>query len=362
MSYFDEACGRARGLCALLGTARPMLNAPMREAAGPELVAAVSEAGGLGVIPAADMTPEEITAFGEAVRKLTEKPFAVNLRPEQTVAHKPEDLAAVGEALEFVYDDLGLPHWEALAAARPADAFYPDYFAQFDAALALRPAAMISSFGGFREPEAERLEALGIHHVGTATTLKEAKVLRAAGAEAIIVQGAEAAGPRASFEDADDTMMGLSALVPAVARATGLPVIAAGGVCGAAQAAGLAVAGASGFVLGTALVGTEESRAPGAHRWCAVHGVGSDTVTTRLFSGRTERVYRTGLVEAVEHLEDRTAPWPGPEALFAPLFRAAAAAGRDELLVFRVGQSAGRSAFAKVEDAVRTVTSWIPGE
>lgn len=359
MSYFDEACGRARRLSALLGVARPVLNAPMREAAGPELVAAVSEAGGLGVIPAADMTPQEITAFGEAVRRLTSKPFAVNLRPEAKITHRTEDLGAVGEALEFVYDELGLPHWEELVKARPADTFFPDYFAQFEAAAALAPAAMISSFGGFREPEAERLEALGIRHIGTVTTLKEAKVLRAAGAEALIVQGAEAAGPRASFEDADDAMMGLSALVPAVARATGLPVLAAGGVCGDRQAAGLSVAGASGFVLGTALIGTTESRAGAGHRWCAVSGVGADTVTTRLFSGRLERVYRTGLVEALAHLEARSAAWPGPEALFAPLFRAAAKAGREELLVHRVGQSAGRSAFATAAEAVHAVTRWM---
>lgn len=364
MSYFDAARVRARELCGMLGITRPVLSAPMRGIVGPELVAAVSEAGGLGVVPGADLSPEELLRFCKEVRVRTTKPFAVNLRTENPIVFSAKQLAPVGESLEYVYDELGLPHWEAHVTERPADKFFPDYHEQFEAALEARPSAMISSFGGFREPEAERLQAAGIVHIGTATTLREAKVLRAAEADAIIVQGSEAAGPRLNFEDADVVMMGLSSLLPAAVRATGLPVIAAGGVCGAEQAAGLAVAGASGFVLGTALIPTKESLAGERYRWFAAHGSPDQTRTTRLFTGRLERVYGGPLLDALAEydVQGRTAPWPAPAALFEPLFRAAQEQGRDELLIHRLGQSCGRSAFGSAQEAVSTVSAWFDAE
>lgn len=358
MSYFKAARDRACFLCAKLGIEQPVLNAPMTDVAGPELVAAVSEAGGLGVVPGADLEPDALIRFCESVRARTSRPFAVNLRPKLDVQNVVEDLQPVGEALEFVYDELGLDHWETLARRRQA-CFWPDYHDQFEAALAMQPAAMISSFGGFREPEADRLKALGIVHIGSVTTLREAKVLRAAGADALIVQGAEAGGPRLSFEDSDAVMMGLSVLVPSVARATGLPVIAAGGICGSAQAAGLAVSGASGFVLGTSLVPTVESRASVSHRWFAVNGSPDQTVMTRLFTGRLERIYRSQLADALSGFESRTASWPMPSALFQPLFKAAQAQDREELLAYRLGQSCGRSSFKTVGEAVASVSAWL---
>lgn len=76
MSQTNESCTR---FAKLLGIEVPFLNAPMEGIATPELVAAVSEAGGLGVIPAAGLAPDEIRAFAARVKELTQKPFAVNL-------------------------------------------------------------------------------------------------------------------------------------------------------------------------------------------------------------------------------------------------------------------------------------------
>ena len=230
MSQTNESCTR---FAKLLGIEVPFLNAPMEGIATPELVAAVSEAGGLGVIPAAGLAPDEIRAFAARVKELTQKPFAVNLAvPVDAPADAAERFERFGDAVSMLLEELELPAGEGASYAERYDlegCTRPDFFEQFDAALEVRPAAVISSFGGFREPEEEKLAELGIVNIGTATTLREAKVLRAAGCGAVIVQGAEAAGPRLSFEDPEDALVGLMSLVPAAVRATGLPVIAAGG-------------------------------------------------------------------------------------------------------------------------------------
>ena len=210
MSQTNESCTR---FAKLLGIEVPFLNAPMEGIATPELVAAVSEAGGLGVIPAAGLAPDEIRAFAARVKELTQKPFAVNLAvPVDAPADAAERFERFGDAVSMLLEELELPAGEGASYAERYDlegCTRPDFFEQFDAALEVRPAAVISSFGGFREPEEEKLAELGIVNIGTATTLREAKVLRAAGCGAVIVQGAEAAGPRLSFEDPEDALVGL---------------------------------------------------------------------------------------------------------------------------------------------------------
>lgn len=356
MSKFSAFGVEAARFCERIGIERPVLNAPMSGIVDPAFVAAVCEAGGLGVVPAADLAPEEIRRFAAEVRALTSRPFAVNLRPLQDW---PLDTA---KALEL-FDALS-PLLESLELPASPDAYdwsgagvFPDFAAQFDAVLDVAPAAVTASFGGFREPEADRLRAAGIFSVGTATTLREAKVLRSAEVDALIVQGSEAAGARMSFEDPDDVMMGLSALLPAAVRATGLPVLAAGGVAEPRQGAALAMAGAAGCVLGTALLPTREARTTDAHKWFAAHGSAVDTVTTRLFSGRLSRVLRSALWEALADRESSSAPWPQPLVFMRALEARARELGRDDLLSLPLGQSAGRSAWNTVGEAVRAIGS-----
>lgn len=363
LTALETARARTADFCARLGIERPFLSAPMTGVAGAELVAAVSEAGGLGVLPAGRMTPDEITAAVAAVRALTKKPFAISIRIPPKVTHAPGDLKVLADGVSAVMEDLGLAATDAPGAAEAYDfacAREEETFAaRFAAIVAAHPAAVLSTCGGFREPEAEALEAAGILNFGTATTLREAKVLRAAGVDAIVLQGAEAGGPRSNFEDRDDAMTGIAALVPQAARATGLPVIAAGGVFDPAQALGLAIAGASAVMAGTALVGTKESRATpyakGALSW-----VSAGTLTmTRLYSGRLERVLRSALLDALADYEPGLPAWPAPEAVMGPLTEAAARQGREELEAVRLGESAGRSKDPDCAAAVTRITALL---
>lgn len=344
----------------MTGVETPILNAPMSGIATPAMVAAVSEAGGLGVIPATDLMPEQIIDFARQVKALTQRPFAINLTvPDDKRLMSQDNFLDFCDAISMLLTELELPdgtegewlkHYDMEGKRRP------DFFKQFEAAISVKPVAMISSFGGFREPEADRLEEEGILNIGTATTLREAKVLRAAGCQAIIVQGAEAAGPRLSFEDPEDAMVGLMALVPATVKATGLPVLAAGGIATADQMQGLFAMGAAGAVIGTALLTTKESGATEVHRYYAESGTACDTVMTRIYNGRLSRVLRNGLVDALADYENKTAGFPAQWALMGPLHEQAVRLGRFDLTMLPLGQSAGRSAYRTVEACLKALS------
>lgn len=344
----------------MTGVETPILNAPMSGIATPAMVAAVSEAGGLGVIPATDLMPEQIIDFARQVKALTQRPFAINLTvPDDKRLMSQDNFLDFCDAISMLLTELELPdgtegewlkHYDMEGKRRP------DFFKQFEVALSVKPVAMISSFGGFREPEADRLEEEGILNIGTATTLREAKVLRAAGCQAIIVQGAEAAGPRLSFEDPEDAMVGLMALVPATVKATGLPVLAAGGIATADQMQGLFAMGAAGAVIGTALLTTKESGATEVHRYYAESGTACDTVMTRIYNGRLSRVLRNGLVDALADYENKTAGFPAQWALMGPLHEQAVRLGRFDLTMLPLGQSAGRSAYRTVEACLKALS------
>lgn len=344
----------------MIGVETPILNAPMSGIATPAMVAAVSEAGGLGVIPATDLMPEQIIDFVRQVKALTQRPFAINLTvPDDKRLTSQDNFLGFCDAISMLLTELELPdgtdgewlkHYDMEGKCRP------DFFKQFETALSVKPVAMISSFGGFREPEADRLEKEGILNIGTATTLRETKVLRAAGCQAIIVQGAEAAGPRLSFEDPEDAMVGLMALVPAAIKATGLPVLAAGGIATADQMQGLFAMGAAGAVIGTALLTTKESGATEVHRYYAESGTACDTVMTRIYNGRLSRVVRNGLVDALADYENKTAGFPVQWALMGPLHDQAVRLGRFDLTMLPLGQSAGRSAYRTVEACLKALS------
>ncbi len=353
MDDFRRAGWTEPGFFRQLGVRIPVLNAPMGEAASEDLVAAVSLSGGLGVVPAAEMHPEDMERFVASVRQKTPLPLALNLRPCEARPARLEAAQKVLAAFEPVMESLGIdPKRMAELLLHPPKR---DFARQFEAALDLHPCAVTSSFGAFREEEAEKLARAGIRSITTVTTLREAKVARSAGSDALIVQGAEAAGPRLSFESPDSEMVGLSALLPAVRRATGLPVLASGGVADPLQAEGLQHMGASGLVLGTALLACGEARVPPRHRWFARHGSTGDLMTTRLWTGRLMRTVRSDYLEGFSGFEPGEDLWPLLEAPMRVLSEAAQKAGTDALTPMPLGQSLGRSPWRSAARAVESL-------
>lgn len=359
VDWLESAAARCRAFAVRLGVEYPFLSAPMPGVGGAALAAAVSEAGGLGVLAAQRLSPEALLEAGAELRRLTAKPFAVAIEVPPRERPAPDAAKPLVEGLGELLEDLGLSSRleDYRLDARPV---MPAVEAQLAAALELRPCAVIAVGGGFREPEEDALRAAGVLNIATATNLLEVKVLRAARADAVILQGAEAAGPRLSFEGEGLAPLGLSAFVPAAARILGdTPVIAAGGIAGGRQAAGLAMMGAAGFLAGTALLTAAEARLPAALRKkLALSGAG-DLCTMRILCGRPMRLLSSPLTEALADYERALSiPYPAPDAVFRPLARAAAEAGRADLALLPAGESVGRSAWRTAADAVKGIAGW----
>ncbi|WP_322031805.1 nitronate monooxygenase [Paraburkholderia sp. J76] len=318
------------------GLRLPLVQGPM--AGGPTtpaLVAAVANAGGLGFLAGAALAPEKIASEVAAIRALTNKPFGVNLfvldpaNPDEATVRRALD------AIDPVAAQLGLPPGVALAR------YAPDFRAQLDMLIELRVPVASFTFGLLPAADVARLHAAGSYVMGTATHVAEGLAWRDAGADAIVAQGAEAGGHRGTFiGEAPHALVGTMALVPQLVDASGLPVLAAGGIMdGRGIVAALAL-GAQGVQMGTAFLGSAESAIPAD--WKARLRASTDTATsvTRAITGRHARGIRNPLMRELEARPETIAPYPVQNALTQPLRQHAARENDGDYLSLWSGQGA----------------------
>lgn len=305
---------RTAALRSLLGLRHPILQAPMAGAATPALAAAVTAAGGLGALGTATMDLPALRTEVAALRAITNGGYNLNFfchpapRPDAGRAQAMQAamapfFAARGQALPEVpetppYPAFGPAHLGWLCA-------HPPRVASFH--FGLPPADQVA-----------RLRAAGIVVIATATSVAEARAVQAAGADAVIAQGWEAGGHRgATAVEPADTGVGLMALVPQVADAVTIPVIAAGGIAdGRGIAAALAL-GASGVQIGTAFLRCPEVAIPEGHRAAVEGATDTDTHLTRAYSGRPARARRSALGAALQ--DGPVADYPLPRSVTAAL-------------------------------------------
>ena len=270
----------------LLQITLPIVQAPMAGSQNHQLAAAVSEAGGLGSIPAGMLNPETLDAELNAMAALTRKPYNVNFFCHQTPA---EDAARTEAWLALL-----APFLNQLAidpASIPGGATrHP-----FDAAMAEvverhRPPVVSFHFGLPARDLLERVKGSGAKILSSATTLEEGRWLQAQGVDAVIAQGVEAGGHRGMFLSDDiNGQIGTFALLPQLVAALDVPVIAAGGISDARCATAAQALGAAGVQVGTAYLLCDESRASQLHRQALQSPSAEHTVLTTLFSGRPAR-------------------------------------------------------------------------
>ena len=308
----------------------------MAGATTPELVAAVSNAGGLGGLGGATLDPETLRGAIRRVRELTDKPFAVNLfAPHDRPEPSAETVAAVDGVLAPWRAELGLPNPERTGSLVPPD----HYDAQV--AVVLEESVPVFSFT-FGLPPLAALKEAGTVVLGTVTTPEEAEQLEAAGVDAVVAQGSEAGGHRGTFAGPfEEALVGTLALVPQVVDRVSVPVVAAGGIAdGRGIAAALAL-GAAGAQLGTAFLVCPESGIVDAYREAILGASASATVLTRVYTGRHARAVRTGLIADLEASGVEPAPFPAQAMLLWDLRDAGTERGLSELLFLLAGQAAG---------------------
>jgi nitronate monooxygenase len=315
----------------------PVVLAPMGGGPStPELVAAVSNAGGLGSLAAAYSNAERIQQDIAAIRKLTTRPFAVNLFSPQAQLPLSDGVNAMSDFLRPYHDRLGLK-----APELPQKAI-EDFDEQLNAVAKAVPPIVSFTFGLLPAKASDRLKAQGTYLMGTATTVDEARQLERAGVDAVIAQGSEAGAHRGTFAvPAEEALVGTVALVPQVVDAVHVPVIASGGIMdGRGLVAALAL-GASAVQMGTAFLACKEAGTNATYREALKRERDSRTTLTRAFSGRMARGLSNEFIEkwnaaGLEHL-----PYPWQNAFTQPMRRAAASAGQADLLSLWAGQGVG---------------------
>lgn len=319
----------------LLGTTLPVIQAPMAGAQGSAMAIAVSNAGGLGSLPCAMLTPDALAAEIRAIRAGTDKPFNLNFFCHVDPAPDPAREAAWRALLAPYYLEFGLD--PAASAAAPARA--PFSAAIADLVEAFRP-PVVSFHFGLPAPELlARVKGWGTRVLSSATTVEEALWLEAAGVDAVIAQGFEAGGHRGMFLDHDvATQPGTFALVRQVVQAVRIPVIAAGGIADHHGVAAARALGAAGVQAGSAYLLCPEATTSALHRAALGTPGARRSCVTNLFSGRPARGIVNRLITEHGPLHPAAPAFPLASGALAPLRAAAEAQGRDDFSPLWCGQ------------------------
>jgi nitronate monooxygenase len=279
-----------------LGVEHPIVLAPMAGAGGtPELLAAVSNAGGLGSWGGAYSTPQQILDAAKQIRALTTKPFALNLFAGGYEPQRHVDPAPMLALITRVHEKLGLA--PPVVPPNPQSPFDD----QLAAVIEARPAVFSFTFGLPNADALARLRKAGIRTSGTATTVEEGKKLAAAGVDSIVAQGDEAGAHRGSFlAPFEQSMVPMRDLTRGLLREVPVPVVASGGVMDGRDIAEMLDAGAAAAQLGTAFLVCDESGAPAAYKQALLVAKDDTTVITRVYSGRPARGLRNAFIDMAE--------------------------------------------------------------
>ena len=321
----------------ILGTALPIIQAPMAGVQGSALAAAVSNAGGLGSLPCAILSADAMRAELTALASATAAPFNVNF-----FCHEPPSVDAEREArwravLAPYYRELGLEPDTAPAAG--ARIHFGSEAA--DALEDFKPPVVSFHFGLPSADLVARVKSWGAKVLSSATTVDEALWLEAHGVDAIIAQGIEAGGHRGMFlSDEVSTQVGTLALLPQIVRAVGVPVVAAGGIADASGVSAALALGATGVQVGTAYLLCPEATTSALHRAALKSESARRTALTNVFTGRPARSIVNRIIRELGPMSDAAPEFPLAASAIAPLRAKAEAPGNTDFSSLWSGQNA----------------------
>jgi nitronate monooxygenase len=338
----------------LIGTELPVIQAPMAGWQGSELAIAVCNAGGLGSLPCALLSTDAMRAEVTRIRARTGKPFNVNF-----FCHAPPDPDAAREAawrrlLAPYFKEFGIDSSDSL----PGPSRTPFSAAAADVLESFKPKVVSFHFGLPPSDLLQRVKSWGSIVCSSATTVAEAVWLEQHGADAIIAQGLEAGGHRGIFLSEDlTTQVGTFALLPQIARAVRVPVIATGGIADAKGVAAALALGAAAVQLGTVYLLCPEATTSAVHRAALKSAHATHTALTNLFSGRPARGIVNRLMTELGPINATAPAFPSASHALASLRKKAESLGIGDFSPLWCGQNAGGCREIPAAELTRTLSS-----
>ena len=288
-------------LCDLLNITYPIVQAGMGDVAGPELVAAVSNAGGLGILSGTMVPPDVLQNNIRKIRSLTNRPFGVNLLLQQDI-YPPREYDLSDEVVNHVQEVLNrfrtvldLPQSNAKPEKLP-----PLIQKAFEIIVEEKVPVFSIGLGNPSQEMVSLCKHNNILVMAMVCTVEDAIAVEKSGVDIIVAQGSEAGGHRSTWTKKasnEYASIGTMALVPQIVEKVKIPVIAAGGIAtGEAMVAAIQL-GAQGVMIGTRFVATHESIAPACYKQKIVESSSDHTTVTDVFTGMYARVVRNDFTE-----------------------------------------------------------------
>ncbi|WP_137918294.1 nitronate monooxygenase [Hydrogenophaga sp. 2FB] len=345
-------------LTTLLGTEHPLIQAPMAGVQGAALAVPVCNAGALGSLPCAMLSPEALERELTTLAAGTTRPYNVNF-----FCHVPPEPDEAREAawrawLATYYHEAGLD----IDSVPPGAGRVPFSRAAADILERFRPKVVSFHFGLPDLDLLDRVKSWGSVVLSSATTVEEARWLEAFGADAIIAQGVEAGGHRGMFLSDDlTTQSGTFALLPQIVSAVSVPVIAAGGIADARGVAAAMALGASGVQVGTAYLCCTEATTSAIHRAALQSEAAHHTALTHLFTGRPARGIVNRVMRELGPMNPVAPAFPLATAAMAPLRAHWEAKGSGDFSPLWSGQNASGCREVSAAELTRDLVQGFTG-
>jgi NAD(P)H-dependent flavin oxidoreductase YrpB (nitropropane dioxygenase family) len=352
-------------ICELLGIEYPIVLAGMGEASTPALAAAVSNAGGLGVIGAAATGPTRLAELIDETRRLTDRPFGVDTLLPASVTRGEKSAASSGApdlaeysrfAQEFMQrEELPEPDPADFAVLAPVGdgpmIFTKEFFeAQMEVIIEARVAVYAAGLGN-PAPWLRRLHDNGTKVMAVVGRVRHALRVAEEGIDVIVAQGHDAGG--------HNSPIGTMALVPQVVDAIDLPVLAAGGITDGRGVAAAMMLGAQGAWVGTAFLATEEAGIFDFQKQALLDSSESDTTISRSLTGKPARMIQSLWTEAWERAPIDPLPMPLQSIVSAPVMASAVKQKRGDILPGFAGQGVG--AIRDIRPAAEVMRELVAG-
>jgi nitronate monooxygenase len=324
----------------LINIKYPIIQAPM--AGGittSKLVAEVSNSGGLGMIGAGYMTPNQMREQIKEIKHLTSRFVGINLFVPSEFNVTDNEINAAKQILQPIRNQLNLHHFDKFEIptfTNVVEAFHE----QIKIVLQEKIPVCSFTFGIPSKDVISEFKRNKIILIGTATTVREAIEIEKSGMDMVVVQGSEAGGHRGNFINGhQESLIGLMSLIPQVVDNVSIPVIAAGGIMDGRGLMASICLGAKGVQMGTAFLTCTESGAHSLHKEGILNANEDETVLTRAFSGKWARGIKNKFIVEMQNQETSLPEFPVQNTITQSIRKASTFQNNPDFMSLWSGQS-----------------------